>query len=115
MRHFCSLAGFSLVSASKYIKTVDIDLRVFRVNSTKAVFHLFSHSRTNTTVVVLQIALMLYNAGYMNQQGVARFDSNHFLVSELTSKKSLKYVNRGNVHSFTTMIGVTGFHADATL
>ena len=104
-----------MVSASKFIKTVDIDLRIFKVNSTNVVFHLFSHSRTNTSVVALQIALMLYNAGYMNQQRVGRFDSNHFLVSELTPKKSLKYVNRGNVLSFTTMIGITGFHADATL
>ena len=114
MNQFCTIAGFILLSRASP-KILDIDLKIFSVNSTKVTFHLYSHSETNTTISVLQISALIFNSGYYSQEKVAKFQGAFLKGSEINATSYFQYSNPGNVLNFTTMIGVTGFHARSSI
>ena len=114
MNQFCTIAGFILLSQASP-KILDIDLKIFSVSSTQATFHLYSHSETNTTVSLIQISALIFNSGYYNQENVANFQGAFLKGSEINATSYLQYSNPGNVLNFTTMIGVTGFHAKGSI
>ena len=64
---------------------------------------------------LLQISALLYNVGVMNGEEVGRFQNYGLEVDGFGEENYLQYFNRGNVLNFTTMIGVTGFHAQDRL
>ena len=63
---------------------------------------------------LLQISALLYNVGVMNGEEIGRFQ-NYGLEVDGFGENYLQYFNRRNVLNFTTMIGVTGFHAQDRL
>ena len=93
---------------------IDVDIKIFKMNSTKLTFHVYSHSETSIKVKLLQISALLYNVGVMNGVEIGRFQ-NYGLEVDGFGENYLQYFNRGNVLDFTTMIGVTGFHAQDSL
>ena len=54
---------------------IDVDIKIFKMNSTKLTFHVYSHSETSIKVKLLQISALLYNVGVMNGKEIGRFQN----------------------------------------
>ena len=82
MRNFYCTEGFSLLSASNTNKAIDIFPFFLKINESEFKFYLFSFSKTNTTVTLLQLVYMVYNQEYFNQKGVSNFSKYEFGLFE---------------------------------
>ena len=67
--------------------------------------------KTNTTFLLLQVAILSYNEEYYNQKGLARFH-NDSLWGWNTKEEA--YFSKNNVFDFNTMVGLGSLKANGS-